>query len=332
MKNIVVIGGGTGTYTVLTGIKSIADINISAIVSSADSGGSTGVLRDEFGYLPVGDYRQCLVALAEEASGENILRELFQYRFQKGGTGLEGHNFGNLFITALTDILGSEEEAYQKASKILNIKGNVYPVTYDNVQLLAEYEDKSIGYGESMIDDPPKGHNGEQRITRLWVQPKAEIYEKSKEAILNANLIIFGPGDLYTSVLANVVVDGCANYISESKAKIIFISNLVSKYGQTHNFKTSDYVNEIERYIKRKVDYILVNSAPFPEDIVKVYKSINDYPVIDDMQSDSRVTKADLLSELLTTQLKSDKVKRSLLRHDSHKIADIVQSIINSSK
>ncbi len=328
MKNIVVIGGGTGTYTVLTGIKNITDINITAIVSSADSGGSTGVLRDGFGYLPVGDFRQCLVALAENQNGENILRELFQYRFQKGGTGLEGHNFGNLFITALTDILGSEKEAFRKASNILNVKGRIFPVTFDNVQLIAQYEDGSIGYGEAMIDSPPVQHNGEIKIAKLWVQPKAEIYKKSKEAILGADLIIFGPGDLYTSVLANVVVGDCANFISKSKAKILYITNLVSKYGQTHNFKTSNYVNEIEKYIKRKINYILVNNASLPRDIVTRYSEENTYPVKDDMKNDARVIKKDLLSNISISQMKSDKVKRSLLRHDSQKIADTIQSII----
>jgi uncharacterized cofD-like protein len=329
MKNIVVIGGGTGTYTVLTGIKNISDINITAIVSSADSGGSTGILRDEFGFLPVGDFRQCLVALAGESDGGNTLRELFQYRFQKGGSGLEGHNFGNLFITALTDILGNEKEAYQKVSKILNVKGKVFPVTFDRVQLLAEYEDQTIGYGESMIDSPPEDHDGAMRITRLWVQPKANTYERSKQAILDADLIIFGPGDLYTSVLANVVIDGCADYISQSNAKILFITNLVSKWGQTHNFKTSDYVSEIEKYIKRKVDYVLINkSKPFPKEVVKIYESVNDFPVEDDMQNDKRVIHKDLLSEVQINQVKSDIVRRSFLRHDSHKIAEVVQNII----
>ena len=247
---------------------------------------------------------------------------------QKGGSGLEGHNFGNLFITALTDILGSEEKAFRKVSKILNVKGRVFPVTFDNVQLIAQYEDGSIGYGESMIDSPPSKHNEGQRITKLWVQPKAEIYVKSKEAIINGDLIVLGPGDLYTSVLANVVVDGCASYISESKAKILFIPNLVSKFGQTDNFKVSDYVSEIEKYIKRKIDYILMNQGYLPDDIVARYSEEHTYPVVDDMGKDERMIRKDLLSDILISQIKSDKVKRSLLRHDSQKIADAIQSII----
>src|SRR3989344_1853527 len=206
MKRIVVIGGGTGTYTVLSAIKHIKDIDITAIVTSADSGGSTGVLRDHFGQLPVGDFRQCLVALADEGNGDNILRDLFQYRFSKGGSGLEGHNFGNLLIAVLRDILGSEEEAFRKASKILNVKGRVFPVTYDDIQLVAKYSDGSIGYGEAMIDEPPPTHDGSMKIEQLWVQPKAKINKKAKEALEAAHYIILGPGDLYTSILANIVI------------------------------------------------------------------------------------------------------------------------------
>lgn len=330
MKNIVVIGGGTGTYTVLNGIKNISNVNITAIVSSADSGGSTGVLRDEFGYLPVGDFRQCLVALADDSNsgGENILRELFQYRFQKGGKGLEGHNFGNLFLTALTDVLGSEREAFRKASRILNVKGRVFPVTFDNVQLLAQYADGTIHYGESMIDDPPKDHDGTINIEKLWVQPKATIYEKSKQAIKEADLIIMGPGDLYTSVLANIVIDDCSKYIKNSKAKLLYIVNLVSKYGQTHNFKASDYVNEMEKYLDRKLDFVLLNNKSLPKNILSKYIEEKAYPVIDDLDDDKRFIRADLLSEVEVKQSKSDKVKRSLLRHDSHKIANEIQCII----
>ncbi|PJA40649.1 hypothetical protein CO178_01815, partial [candidate division WWE3 bacterium CG_4_9_14_3_um_filter_34_6] len=246
MKNVVVIGGGTGTYMVLTAIKHIPNINITAIVSSADSGGSTGILRDEFGQLPVGDFRQCLVALAKDTNGDNILRDLFSYRFSRGGSGLEGHNFGNLLITALTDILGSEEDAFRKASKILNVQGRVFPITFDKIQLVAEYENNDIGYGEAMIDDPTKEHDGSLRIKKLWCQPKGKIFNKSKEAILDADYIILGPGDLYTSTIANFVVGDTSKIIKNAKAKIIYICNLVSKWGQTHSLGATDYVLEIE--------------------------------------------------------------------------------------
>jgi len=150
MENIVVMGGGTGTFVVLSGIKDINEFNITAVVSSADSGGSTGILRDEFGQLPVGDIRQCLVALSPvigNGVATNITRELFKYRFERGN-GLKGHSFGNLFLTALTEILGSEQKAIQKAAEILHIKGQVLPVTTDDITLVAKYNNGSIGFGE----------------------------------------------------------------------------------------------------------------------------------------------------------------------------------------
>ncbi|OGC47948.1 hypothetical protein A2713_02365 [candidate division WWE3 bacterium RIFCSPHIGHO2_01_FULL_35_17] len=328
MKRIVVIGGGTGTYTVLSAIKHIKDIDITAIVTSADSGGSTGVLRDEFGQLPVGDFRQCLVALSQDGNGDNILRKLFEYRFSKGGPGLEGHNFGNLLITALTDILASEEEAFRKASKILNIQGRVFPITFDDIQLIAEYENGSIAYGEAMVDEPGASHDGSQRIVSLWVQPKAKIYEKSAEAIEKADYIIIGPGDLYTSLLANIVVDGVTEAIKESNAKIIYIPNIVSKWGQTHGFRTSDYVNEIEKYLERKINCILMNNKKLPKSSLKKYEMEKSYAVEDDLAEDKRVIRADLLKAVEVNPIKGDRVKRSLLRHDSKKLMREISTLL----
>lgn len=332
--NITVIGGGTGTYTVLKGIKDIPNVNITAIVTSADSGGSTGVLRDEFGTLPVGDFRQCIVALAEDGASpqnEHLLRDLFEYRFSKGGTGLSGHNFGNLFITALTDILGSEELAFRKVSKILNIKGKVYPVTFEKIQLVAEYEDGSMLIGEKMIDEPPSVHDGTMRIKKLWVQPNAEVFAKSKESIMNSDLIVFGPGDLYSSIIANIVIDDFAGIISQSKAKIVFITNMMTKYSQTYDFKVSDFIEEVEKYLRKPVDYILVNSSPIPKDIIENYTVEKAIPVENDMKDDKRVIEADLISEILYEQKNNDVVKRSVLRHSSKKIADELQRILEKS-
>ncbi|MEM4655235.1 MAG: YvcK family protein [Thermosphaera sp.] len=329
IRNITVIGGGTGTYVVLNGIKKLENIDITAIVSSADSGGSTGILRDEFGVLPVGDFRQCLVALSPNPDeGDNILRKLFEYRFNKGGKGLEGHNFGNLFIAALTEVLGSEELAFRKVSKILNIKGKVYPVTFDHIQLVAEYEDGSISYGEKMIDEPSPSHDGTLRIKKLWVQPKAKLFAKSKEQILNSDLIILGPGDLYTSTLANIVIDDFVGVLKKSKAKILYITNLVTKYGQTHGFTSKDFISELERYLQRDVDYILQNNTEIPEEVLERYKGEQAYKIVDDFGEDSRVIRCDLLSDTLITQTANDSVRRSLLRHSSEKIAIQIDKIL----
>lgn len=325
-KNVVVIGGGTGAYTVLTGLKKLSNINITAIVTSADSGGSTGILRDQFGVLPVGDFRQCIVALADfKDEKNNILRELMKYRFDKGGSGLEGHNFGNLFITALTEILGSQEKAFKEVSRIFNVKGNVYPVTFDKIQLVAEYDDGTILYGEKMIDEPPTDHDFTAHIKRLWVQPKAQIYLKSKDALLSADLIVLGPGDLYTSTLANIVVDDVTGIINNSKAKIVYLMNLMTKYGQTNDFTARNHIEEVEKYLHKKIDCVFVNTAPISDQALAKYKLESAKPVIDDLDGFGvQVVRQDLLSSILINQNKSDKVKRTLLRHSSTKISQVI--------
>jgi len=330
-KNVVVIGGGTGTYTVLSGIKHLENINITAIVTSTDSGGSTGVLRDQFGRLPVGDFRQCLVALAETGNGDNLLRELFKYRFEKGGKGLEGHNLGNLFITALSDILGSDQAAFEKISDILRIKGEIHPITYEDIQLIAEYENGEIAYGEANIDEPDeKKHDGSLRIKKLWVHPKAKISPQAKNAILNADLIILGPGDLYTSILANFVIGGVSLAVRKSNAKILYISNLFSKWGQTHNMAVSDYVKELEKYLKTEIDYILINNRPITnKKALKMYEAEKAYPVVDDLRkNDRRAIRTDLIYDKVVERKYGDKVKRSLIRHDYHKVASEIERLL----
>ncbi|OGC51363.1 hypothetical protein A2982_01230 [candidate division WWE3 bacterium RIFCSPLOWO2_01_FULL_39_13] len=327
MKNVVVIGGGTGTYTVLSGIKNIPGIAITAIVASTDSGGSTGILRDEYGQLPVGDLRQCLVALTPGPDESNILRKLFNYRFTKGD-GLSGHSFGNLFLTALREVVKDDEEAILQATKILNIKGQVIPITYDKVQLVAEYSDGTISYGESMIDDPPKGHDCKTKITRMWTQPNSKISARAKQALDGADYIIIGPGDLYTSTLANFVVEGACLAVSRSKAKVIYIVNVVSKYGETHGFMASNYIDEIEKYILRRVDYVMLNSKSVNDEILRGYAKERAYPVEDDLQNDMRVIRRNLISGKIVKRRKGDKVKRSLLRHDITKLRKVIEEII----
>ena len=331
MKNIVVIGGGTGTFTVLSGLKKFEDLNLTAIVSGADSGGSTGRLRDEFGYLPMGDFRMALVALADTNGDSDILRELFLYRFEKG-SGLRGHNFGNLFLTALTDILDSEDKAFEYASKTLRIKGKVLPITKEPVTLIAEYEDGKIIIGETHIDEPPPKHDGKQRIVNLSVQPKHNISELAKEAILSADLIIMGPGDLYTSTIVNLVVPGVKQVIKESSAQFVYAVNLINKYGQTYGMKASEHVDELKKYLGLYPDHVLVNRAELPEDILIKYEEEYGYPVEDDLKSNGnyKVTKRKLLAGETIKRQSGDVVKRSLIRHDSDKLADVILKLINS--
>ncbi|MBN1915457.1 YvcK family protein [Candidatus Dojkabacteria bacterium] len=330
--NVVVIGGGTGTYTVLSGLKKYSNLTLNAIVGVTDSGGSTGKLRDEFGTLPIGDFRQAIVALSGEGNGKNLLRELFLYRFEKGD-GLKGHNFGNLLLTALTEILGSEEKAISAASKILRVQGEVIMVANDNVDLVAEYEDGSVLVGEAHIDEPDSKHDSTTRITSLRIQPNTKVSNKARCAILNADYIIMGPGDLYSSLLSNIVVPGVSEAINESKAEFVYITNLMTKCGQTYGFTIKDHVSEIIKYLGKYPDYILVNSTKLPEDVLDVYVDEKAFPVKDDLSVSgirSKIIRKDLLSSYLVERQENDRVRRSLIRHDSHKLAKAIYEIMNS--
>lgn len=253
-KKIVVIGGGTGCFTVLSGLKKYP-VQLSAIVSMADSGGSTRILREEFGILPPGDVRQALVALAQS---EKLLANLFTYRFNEG-KGLSGHSFGNLLITALERIKGSFEEAIEEAGKILNIKGEVIPVTLQNTNLFAILEDGQVIEGESNIDVPK--HDPNLKIKKVYLKPQVRANKRAKSAILKADLIIIGPGDLYSSITPNLLVKGIPETIRKSRAKKVYICNLMTKLGETNNFKDLDFVKEIEKYLGGKfLDYVIFNN------------------------------------------------------------------------
>ena len=330
-KTISVIGGGTGTFMVLSGLKKYPELNLNAIVAVTDSGGSTGHLRDEYGTLPVGDIRQCIVALADSTNGHNILRELLMYRFDKGD--VKGHNFGNLFLTALTEMLGSEEAAIQQAAKILHIRGNVIPISNEKIDLVANYEDGTELVGEHLIDEPDENHNCQQRISDLKVQPLAQISLKAKTAILESDYIILGPGDLYTSILPNVVVGGAKEALCNSKAKIIYIVNLMTKNGQTTDYTAQDHVNDIIKYSGRTPDYIFINNSQLPNNILTNYQEEYAFPVIDDVVEDANtksiIIRSDFVSDELVKKQDSDILKRSLIRHDSTKVAETIMAIAN---
>lgn len=244
MKKVVVIGGGTGTFTVLRGLKNY-EHDITAIVSMFDSGGSSGVLRDEHGVLPPGDVRRCLVALSD-GEQEKMLRKLFNYRFENGNT-LKGHSFGNILLTALTDILDGEDKAINAAGALLNIKGKVLPVSLEKAHLCVELENGTIVEGETNIDIPK--HDGNLKITKSYLNPNVKVHKKAVEAIEDADAIVFGPGDLYTSLVPNFLVDGVPEAVKRSEAKKLFVLNLFTKWGETHNYTASDYAREMLSYI-----------------------------------------------------------------------------------
>ncbi|MEK7542130.1 MAG: gluconeogenesis factor YvcK family protein [Patescibacteria group bacterium] len=330
-KNIVVIGGGTGTYTVLVGLKKYP-VDLTAIVSMADDGGSNRVMRDGFGLLPTSDIRQCLVALAEKSDNPGrLLRDLFMYRFHKV-KGIKGMTFGNLFIAALTDILGSQEEAIKKTSEILRIKGRVLPVTLDDSRLMAEYENGEKVIGEHLIDEPKPQHDGNLRIKNISLSPKAKVYREARDAILKADMIVIGPGDLYTSLIANFVVDGVAEALEQAKAagaKVVYVLNLMTRWGQTHTFTAKDHIGVLEEYIgANTLDVVLVNSSPLPTNILKKYAVEKSYPVSDNLRKKHfRIIRSDLLDGKEVKKSPGDTLQRSYIHHDSNKLAKVLSKL-----
>lgn len=324
---IVVIGGGTGTYTVLSGLR-MYPVELTAVISMADSGGSNRVLRDEFGILPTSDIRQALVALADGNGDREIFRQLFTYRFHQG-VGISGMTFGNLFMAALTDILGSQLKAIEETKKILHIKGEILPVTLDDVQLLARYENGHQVVGEHYIDEPR--HDGKLHIVEIETVPKAKAYKEAVKAIIEADLIVLGPGDLYTSIICNLIIDGIPQALKKTKGKVVFVMNLMARYGQTHKYSAHDHIKDLEKYIgKGTLDNVLINNnLNFPKSVLKKYEEENSFPVKDDLTGDSyKITRTDFLSSSIVQKVKGDKLKRSMIRHDSKKLAEALMNLL----
>ncbi|MFA5945853.1 MAG: gluconeogenesis factor YvcK family protein [Patescibacteria group bacterium] len=264
-KKIVIIGGGTGTATVLKGLRQYP-LELSAVVSMADDGGSTGILRRELGILPVGDIRQCLLALSD---AEDSVKELFGYRFAEGS--LSGHSAGNLLLAALVKSTGDFEEALAVASRMLDIKGEVIPVTLDLTTLgVIHGSDRVKVMGEHVIDDGLVLNQPRE----FFLEPRAQISSRARTAILDADVIVIGPGSLATSLIPALIVEGVRKAIGESKAKIIYNVNLAPTPGQTEGFSVADYVKEIESYLPRKIDF--VTSGDALRDPSKVEKKAGD--------------------------------------------------------
>jgi len=328
-KTIIVMGGGTGTHTLLKGLKKYSDhFDIKAIVTMADSGGSTGRLRDEFGYLPVGDARMALAALARDIDEENeILRQLFLYRFDRG-EGLTGHTLGNLFLVALTDILGSESAAIRAAGRVLAISGEVIPVTADDVHLEAEYDSGEVARTEHEIDTATHVNDAAQ-IKKLRLSTSARASERSLDAIERADLVILGPGDLYTSILANCVVDGIPLALKKTNAKLVYISNLMSRNGQTQGMGTYEYLEEIKSYVGRSPDYIIVNTGALREDLVRLYEQDGEKPVVHNYHgNETAIITGNFVALDDVRRVKGDVIKRSLIRHDPHSLAHAIIELV----
>lgn len=322
MKNIVTIGGGTGSYTVLSGLKNLEDVSLSALVSMSDNGGSTGVLRDELGVLPPGDIRQCLVALSEHS---DTIRSLMNYRFTEGA--LTGHNFGNIFLAALEKVTGDFAKGVLVASEILKVNGKVIPITKDKADLSLVLSNGDMVEGQVNITNTDIQGIG---LKKIFYKNNVKLNNNAKLAIEKANYIIVGPGDYFGSVVPNIIVNGFKEAISKSKAKIIFPINLTNRRGHTLHWKASDYLKDMENRLGRKVDIILINNeAPSDEQIKRYELQEGDGVLVkDDLLNDDRVIRKVLISHVIPLASKVDTVKRSFIRHDSQKIASCIDNII----
>ncbi|OGK14739.1 hypothetical protein A3C98_03350 [Candidatus Roizmanbacteria bacterium RIFCSPHIGHO2_02_FULL_37_15] len=322
MKKVTVIGGGTGTFVVLSGLKQYP-IDLGAIVTMMDSGGSTGVLRDQLGVLPPGDLRQCLVALSEAPL---LWRKLFLYRFETGD--LAGHNFGNLFLSALEKVCSNYDEVINTASFVLKTKGKVMPVTFDNSNLGVEYKSGKTVKGENDIEE---NIHESSPIKRAFLEPSANPNRQAVKRIINSDLLIIGPGDLYTSIIPILLVKMIKENMVSSKAKIIFIMNLMTKSGQTNNYKASHHLKALEIYLGRSPDMILLNSGKIPSEILQWYRQHNEKVVENDLVSNGfkgKIIEADLIDTHQFKKSASDNLTRSILRHDSLKLATELKKII----
>lgn len=303
---IVAVGGGTGLSMLLRGIKHITN-NVTAVVTVGDDGGSSGRLREEMGMLPPGDIRNCIAALADD---EDLITKLFQYRF-KSGEGLEGHSFGNLFLTALCAITGDMVRAVKESSNVLSIRGRVLPSTLDDMKLVAEMEDGRIIHGESNI---PEAHG---RVKRLYTDPAdCKALSDVISAIKDAELIILGPGSLYTSVIPNLIIKEIAEEIAKSSAKKIYVCNIMTQPGETDGYAVSDHLKALIQHAgsDKIIDAVLVNDY-LPNNLAQKYQQSGSYPVKVDVDNIRK-----LGIRLFSKKLIEDS-KEGLVRHSSNRVA-----------
>lgn len=323
---VAVIGGGTGSFTLLTSLKNHTS-QIAAIVNMADDGGSTGQLRDELGVLPPGDVRQCLVALSDSPN----MRELFSYRFEGGTFG--GHSFGNLFLTALERMRGSFAEAVDTASEILRVNGTVVPATFDNVRLEMSWPnaDTLTLQGERVIDE--EHFKNDPRKAQLALKPTPEVNPTAIAAIEQADVVVIAPGDLYTSLGPLLVIDGIGEALRKTAAKVVYVCNLVTKDGQTTGFTVIDHASEIERFGGGGfIDVVLYNSQRPSQAVLERYADEKAYMVEFDTKAlggcSYEAVGGSFIGEMAEANAADTKLPaRNLIRHDADAIARAIMRI-----
>jgi uncharacterized cofD-like protein len=316
---VVTIGGGSGQFALLSGLRDHDGIEITAVVSMVDSGGSTGRLRDELGILPPGDVLKCILALSPH---RDIARTIFLKRFRSSKR-LEGHNAGNMLLTMLSRYTGSFPTGVQALAEILDTQGTILPVTIDRATLVAELTDGSRIYGETAIDIP----RGTQRekIRHVFLVPhhsdSISVYPPVIKAIESGRYIIIGPGDLFTSIIPNLIVPGVREAIQKTDAKILYIVNIMTKFGETHHFTGRDFVKTLEDCLSRQVDLIIYNRGRPEEKILEQYREQKaEFVEIDGSDKwwgDRQVHASDVLD-----------VSGGIVRHDPKKLASLIQDII----
>lgn len=304
-KKVVVLGGGTGTSTLLRGLKEFP-IDLTAIVSVCDDGSSTGVLREEFNIPAVGDIRRVLIALSET---EPLVRELFNYRFHTTSD-LDGHTVGNLLLTASSEITGNLSDGIEALSKVFNLKGKVVPLTEENVVLMAEMEDGTIVEGEHNITKAKKV------IRRVFYKDEPVPTKEAVKAIKKADLIILSMGSVYTSIIPNLICAEITDAIDKSKAKVLYACNMVTQPGETEDFKVSDHIKLLDQYLGRhKIDVVIANNGKIDEKMAKRYESLEQKdPVVFDEEETTKLVEKVICDDYVS-------VKNNLLRHNYMKLS-----------
>jgi uncharacterized cofD-like protein len=314
-KNVTVIGGGTGLSNILRGLK-YYPLNLSAIVTVSDDGGSSGKLSEELGVLPPGDIRNCLVALADE---ESLMAKLFQYRFKEGG--LKGHSFGNLFLVAMSDILGDFLLGIKETSKVLAIRGKVLPSTLNRVRLKAIFEDNTQIIGETAISNYKKSRIKKIELIPVRDEEKISATPEAVYALKRSDIIIIGPGSLYTSIIPNLILDEIKetlkNIYIKNKAKIIYICNVMTQPGETTGYKASDHLKAIIENIGFNIfHYMILNNKKPKDDILKKYQESGAdfvYPDIENIRAlNVEIISGDFISET------------NVVRHDPYKVSNFI--------
>ena len=310
MKNVAVIGGGTGLSVMLRGLKQIPDINLSAIVTVADDGGSTGRIRRQFHIPAMGDIRSVMCAMAEE---ETMFTSLMNFRFDGDDSDVGGHNLGNLILTALTQTSGSFMEAIRAFSKFLKVRGNIIPSSLQVITLYAIMDDGTIVRGESNI---PKFSN---RIEKVFYQDDVEATREALQAIHEADIIFYGIGSLYTSIMPNLIVNGVVDELKRNNAKKIYFCNAMTQPGETDHFSVEDHIRALQRHsFADAVDIVITHNNVVSKELLDKYLAMGSEPVkVKEEQHDYEILYRDVLS-----------FEDQLIRHDSDKIRDVIQEVI----